>query len=68
MNMLELGNVDRAYGRFHINLWLKRGRVEVRNPQSRARPCLPSLALSPQVAHQFTRATYMCCALLSSWI
>ena len=68
MNILELGNVDRALGRFHINLWLKRGRVEVRNPQSLACSPLPSLALSLQVAHQFTRATYMCCALLSSWI
>ena len=48
-----------AFGRFHINLWLKRGRVEVRNPQSQARS--PSLAAGGTPI--YTRDLHVLCSV-----
>ena len=66
MDMLELGNMDWAYGRFHINLWLKRGRVEVRNPQSLAYSPLPSLPrpLAAGGTPIYTRDLHVLCSVV----
>ena len=51
--------IDRAFGRFHINLWLKRGRVEVRNPRSRA-----ARSLAAGGTPIYTRDLHVLCSVL----